>query len=50
MAQVDGKVIDLESSWKPGDLFFYGYVDGSPTSLSVDVLAEGFSLTGGGAG
>ena len=47
--QVDGKVIDLESSWKPGDLFFYGYVDGSPTSLSVDVLAEGFSLTGGGA-
>ena len=46
---VDGKVINLESSWKPGDLFFYGYVDGGPISLSVDVLAEGFSLTGGGA-
>ena len=47
--QVNGNVINLESSWKPGDLFFYGYVDGSPTSLSVDVLAEGFSLTGAGA-
>ena len=47
--QVDGKVIDLESSWKPGDLFFYGYVGGNPISLSVELLAEGFSLTGGGA-
>ena len=42
--QVDGKAIDLESSWKPGDLFFYGYVDGNPTSLSVDMLAEGSAL------
>ena len=47
--QVGGKVINLESSWKPGDLFFYGYIDGHPISLIVDVLAEGFSLTGGGA-
>ncbi|HCD16270.1 MAG TPA: acetyl/propionyl-CoA carboxylase subunit alpha, partial [Rhodobiaceae bacterium] len=48
--RVDGKLINLESSWKPGDLFFYGYVNGNPTSVSVDMLAEGFRLTGGGAG
>ena len=48
--RVDGKLINLESSWKPGDLFFYGYVNCNPTSVSVDMLAEGFRLTGGGAG
>ncbi|MAI68536.1 MAG: acetyl/propionyl-CoA carboxylase subunit alpha [Rhizobiales bacterium TMED143] len=47
-ARVNDTTIELESNWKPGDLFFYGYVDGEPISLCVDLLAEGMRLTGGG--
>lgn len=47
-ARVNNTTIELESNWKPGDLFFYGYVDGEPISLCVDLLAEGMRLTGGG--
>lgn len=47
-ARVNDTTIELESNWKPGDLFFYGYVDGEPIGLCVDLLAEGMRLTGGG--
>ena len=41
--------IEVESEWLPGDLFFFGAVNGKQISLTVDRHAEGYTLTGRGA-
>ena len=46
---LNGVDIEVESDWLPGDLFFFGAVNGKPVSLSVDRHAEGHTLTGRGA-
>ena len=46
---LNGVDIEVESDWLPGDLFFFGAVNGRAISLSVDRHVEGFTLTGRGA-
>jgi len=46
---LNGVDIEVESEWLPGDLFFFGAVNGKVISLSVDRHAEGYTLTGRGA-
>ena len=46
---LNGVDIEVESEWLPGDLFFFGAVNGRVISLSVDCHAEGYTLTGRGA-
>ena len=46
---LNGVDIEVESDWLPGDLFFFGAVNGKAISLSVDRHAEGYTLTGRGA-
>jgi propionyl-CoA carboxylase alpha chain len=46
---LNGVDIEVESEWLPGDLFFFGAVNGKPISLVVDRHSEGYTLTGRGA-
>ncbi len=46
---LNGVDIEVESEWLPGDLFFFGAVNGKQISLTVDRHAEGYTLTGRGA-
>ena len=46
---LNGVDIEVESEWLPGDLFFFGAVNGKVISLSVYRHAEGYTLTGRGA-
>ena len=46
---LNGVDIEVESEWLPGDLFFFGAVNGKLISLVVDRHSEGYTLTGRGA-
>ncbi len=47
--RVEDGLFIIDSSWKPGDLFFAGVVNNAMVNLSIDVLPEGYALTGRGA-
>ena len=46
---LDGTALSVATDWLPGDLFAEAEIDGQFMKVSVDAMAEGYCLTGGGA-
>jgi propionyl-CoA carboxylase alpha chain len=42
---LDGRFVNLQSNWKPGQAVFKGLLNGVPFGVEVDRLADGYLLT-----
>ena len=46
---LDGRFVNIQTNWKPGQMVFKGLLNGAPINVEVDRLADGYTLTHDGA-